>query len=107
MADAFDDLAALAAKGDDPTVAPSLVKTNGRWSYPGCPLDGGNLRLPRENLPDARVLAALADGAWTVIQVDANEAPLVVAPAGKADKRPLTLAQVGTAAAVPSFKPAR
>lgn len=73
MADAV--LNALADVQLDARYGRMLVKTAGRWSFPGCPLDGVNLRVPRYNAPDSQVLAAIADGSWSAFEVDQDGKP--------------------------------
>ena len=89
----FADLDALAAKAhvaNDPGrqhpngVPGALVRAPGPsplWSYPGCPMDGSNLRLPRESAAQSRVQAALTSGEWVTSQIDNAGAPLAVVPA--------------------------
>lgn len=116
MADTFDDLAALAAKAEPAWngteyAKPNgglglLVRTHGVWSYPGAPQDGVNLRLPTDNIPDTRVQAALAAGAWGTYRVDGRGRPDIVVAAGSAMSKqnaaPLQPTDIGTAQSVDS-----
>lgn len=103
MADTYDDLAALAdLQPPDPRYGRMLVKVNGCWSYPGAPLDGVNLRIPRANASDARVKAAIADGVWFAWEVDAAGRPVKAMPITSVfyGKPPLTPVDAGSARAL-------
>lgn len=65
--DTFSDLDAVAAHENG-----TLRRFGPVWSYPGAPPcpSGDNLRLPLDSVPDARVRAALAAGAWVAADVD-------------------------------------
>lgn len=105
MPDAYDDLAALAdLQPPDPRYGRVLRRTGEWWSYPGCTLDGINLKVPRFNAGDARVKAAIAEGVWFAQEVDAAGRPVVVMPVATsafADRPPLKPQDVGTAKALP------
>ncbi|WCS24468.1 hypothetical protein LOK46_25590 [Methylobacterium sp. NMS14P] len=106
MADAYTDLAALAAK--DPAGKGRLwaVRDGNCWSYAGCAVDprGSNLKVPVESVPDARVKAALADGTWMGAVIDTNATPIKilavqVTPAPGAPLNVLRASDLGTVAA--------
>lgn len=105
MADAYTDLAALAAK--DPAGKGRLwyVGDGNCWSYAGCPTPpGANLKVAAESVPDARVQAALADGSWMGAAVDtsANPTRILAVQATPAPGTPLNVlktSDLGTAAA--------
>lgn len=105
MADAFADLDSLAAKD----VAARLwhCRDGNCWSYAGAPLDASasSLRVPLENVPDARVRAALSAGAWTAAVIDSLANPVRILAvtklldATKPALRALTRVDLGTPAA--------
>lgn len=104
MADAYTDLAALAAKDTHGRLwlcAQAMV-----WSYVGCAIEAraSNLRVPVESVPDSRVQAALSDGSWVGSVVDTFATPIKLlavqaAPAPGVAFRPLRAADLGTSAA--------
>ena len=86
--DAFADLDALAAQGEDGT----LWRVAHVWSYPGVPgpdANAANLRPPLPNLPDARVKASLAAGAWVPTHLDMHGAAQGVIKAPADGSRPV------------------
>lgn len=106
MADAYTDLAALAAK--DPAGKGRLwfVRDANAWSYAGCAVDprGSNLKVPVETVPDARVKAALGDGSWMGAVIDVNVVPIRIlavqaTPAPGAPLNVLRASDLGSAAA--------
>ena len=105
MADAYTDLAALAAK--DPAGKGRLwhVLDGNCWSYAGCPTPpGSSLKVPAESVPDARVKAALADGSWMGAVIDHNATPIrilavQVMPAPGMPLNVLRASDLGSAAA--------
>lgn len=106
MADAYTDLAALAAK--DPAGRGRLwaVRDCGCWSYAGCAVDprGSNLKVPVESVTDARVQAALADGSWMGAVIDTFATPIKIlavqaTPAPGAPLNVLRASDLGTMAA--------
>ncbi|MFC6743214.1 hypothetical protein [Methylobacterium tardum] len=106
MADAYNDLAALAAK--DPAGKGRLwfVRDASAWSYAGCAIEAraSNIRVPIESVPDSRVQAALQDGSWVGSVADTSATPITLLAVQKAPDpgvafRPLTRADLGTAAA--------
>ena len=79
MADAYTDLAALAAK--DPAGKGRLwyVADGNCWSYAGCAVPPrASLKVPAESVPDARVRAALADGSWMGAVIDTYATPIKI-----------------------------
>ncbi|SFM98959.1 hypothetical protein [Methylobacterium pseudosasicola] len=75
----YADLETLAAK--DPAGKGRLwyVPDGACWSYAGCAVTPrANLKVPAENVPDARVQAALADGSWMGAVIDTYATPLKI-----------------------------
>lgn len=105
MADAYTDLAALAAK--DPAGKGRLwyVADGNCWTYAGCAVPRlSNLKVPAESVPDARVKAALADGSWMGAVIDTYATPIKIlavqaTPAPGSALNVLKASDLGSAAA--------
>lgn len=81
-ADTFSDLDTLAANGDG-----TLWRRGPVWSYPNAPTTDVRLTngaIPLDNLPDARIQAALQAGAWVAAWIDDTKTPVAVLAVCKA-----------------------